>query len=53
MGGKECSECGSRMVPTLHGLRCPRLAACGRGGVEEVGKVLKDGRRSAVDKARA
>jgi hypothetical protein len=23
------------MVPTMRGMRCPRLASCGRGGIEE------------------
>lgn len=30
-----CSECGAPLVPTMRGMRCPRLGSCGRGGIEE------------------
>jgi len=30
-----CTRCGAALAPTLSGPRCPRLAACGRGGYVE------------------
>lgn len=30
-----CDDCGSPLVPSMRGLRCPKLGSCGRGGVEE------------------
>ena len=35
-----CTRCGAGLVPTWSGVRCPRLAACGRGGIEESGVLL-------------
>jgi hypothetical protein len=30
-----CGRCGARLAPTLSGMRCPRLTACGFGGQVE------------------
>jgi hypothetical protein len=30
-----CPRCDAGLVPSFSGLRCPRLAACGRGGYVE------------------
>lgn len=32
-----CVRCGAWLAPTISGLRCPRLAACGFGGFVETG----------------
>lgn len=34
------------MVPTLRGMRCPKLGSCGRGGVEERGGAPARGMRA-------
>ncbi|HWG92236.1 MAG TPA: hypothetical protein VNZ52_15405 [Candidatus Thermoplasmatota archaeon] len=34
-----CPECATPLVPTLRGLACPKLSACGRGGIEERGRA--------------
>ncbi|MHB8604635.1 MAG: hypothetical protein ACYDCK_05215 [Thermoplasmatota archaeon] len=36
-----CPDCGTGLVPTMKGLRCPRLGSCGRGGIEETGDALR------------
>ncbi|HWG92235.1 MAG TPA: hypothetical protein VNZ52_15400 [Candidatus Thermoplasmatota archaeon] len=36
-----CAKCGSGLVPTLSGLRCPRLSACGFGGITETHLTLR------------
>lgn len=30
-----CARCGACLAPTFSGLRCPRMAACGFGGLNE------------------
>ncbi len=30
-----CESCGAGLVPAFTGLRCPRMNACGRGGLIE------------------
>ncbi|HLE96496.1 MAG TPA: hypothetical protein VI997_03925 [Candidatus Thermoplasmatota archaeon] len=40
-----CPECGTRMVRTFSGIRCPRFSACGRGGLEETAARLKNRHR--------
>jgi hypothetical protein len=30
-----CPRCSAGLVPSWAGLRCPRLGACGRGGIVE------------------
>ncbi|HVL49003.1 MAG TPA: hypothetical protein VM889_10640 [Candidatus Thermoplasmatota archaeon] len=48
-GKRVCPDCGSTLVPTLRGFKCPRLGSCGRGGVEEVGRADRDPSGPAVD----
>lgn len=35
-----CSRCSTPLAPAWTGLRCPRFSACGRGGLEEVGRMI-------------
>lgn len=35
-----CERCHTPLVATYHGLKCPRLGACGRGGIIESGSHL-------------
>ncbi|HUR69945.1 MAG TPA: hypothetical protein VM370_11925 [Candidatus Thermoplasmatota archaeon] len=30
-----CARCGTALAPTMSGLRCPRMSACGFGGMVE------------------
>lgn len=48
-----CPECGTRMAPTLSGLRCPRFGACGRGGLEETADKIPRLRKLALEAQRA
>ena len=48
-----CPECGTRMAPTLSGLRCPRFGACGRGGLEETVDKIPRARKMAMNAQRA
>ena len=35
-----CPRCHAGLVPSWAGLRCPRLGACGRGGIVENGLTI-------------
>lgn len=35
-----CAHCNTPLVATFTGLKCPRLGACGRGGIIESGRAL-------------
>lgn len=35
-----CPRCDAPLAPTWGGLRCPRMNACGRGGIVESGATL-------------
>lgn len=35
-----CPHCHAGLVPSWSGLRCPRMAACGRGGLRETALML-------------
>lgn len=43
-----CETCGSGLVPSLSGLRCPRMTACGFGGHVETAYTLRPSFLSAV-----
>lgn len=48
-----CPECGTRMVRTISGVRCPRFSACGRGGLEETAdKIPRKVRLASTSTAR-
>jgi|GEM_PF-3733031 len=35
-----CPRCDAGLVPSWSGLRCPRMSACGRGGLVEAGGAV-------------